>query len=442
MRSSRNAVIRAAHCAVALLATAAGSAHATWSIIMTDTQTKEIAIGSCTCLTNFDLHENTPVMLVGIGGATAQGLVDSGGLYRMQIYDLLFFEQLDPQTIIDIITSDGAAESRQFGIVDTLGRPATFTGSNTNAWAGGVTGQHGTIAYAVQGNILTGAPVVDKAVEAILNTPGDMAEKLMASMEAAYLYGGDGRCSCPPPDSPTDCGAPPDSFDKSAHIGYMLVSRLGDTDGPCDNDGGCARGEYYMKLNVPFQTWDDPDPVLQLRDMYDAWRLDQAGRPDGLLSTADFSSPYLTADGESSVSLVVSLLDLNGEPLTLPVQSFTIEHAPDSAGAAAIGPVVNFGDGVYSITLQAGDATGTDRFTVIADDGIHPAQLSPLPTLIVRLPGDVNADGSVDQADLGLLLATYELPDGDPFFNQAADFNGDGQVTQSDLGILLAHYGG
>lgn len=441
-RLQRNGLMKRV-CAAAALLAAAGSAHATWSIIMADTETKEIAIGSCTCLTSFDLHENTPVLLVGLGGATAQGLVDSGGFFRMQIHDLMYFEQLDPQEIMDLITDDGAgASNRQFGIVDTFGRAATFTGPDTNDWAGGEIGSMGTITYAVQGNILTGEPVVTAAVDAIHNTPGDMAEKLMASMEAAYQYGGDGRCSCPPPDAPTDCGAPPDDFDKSAHIGYMLIARLGDTDGKCDTNGGCARGDYYMKLNVPFQQWADPDPVLQLRDMYDDWRLAQQGRPDGLLSTVELTSPYLTADGESSVSMTVTLRDIDGEPLTEPVAGFSVEHADDSAGACTIGPVVNFGGGVYSITLEAGIDIGTDVFEIIADDGIHPAQISPPPTLVVRLGGDVNADGAVDQSDLGLLLATYDLPADDPLFNIAADFDGDGLVTQADLGILLANYGG
>ena len=58
-----------------------------------------------------------------------------------------------------------------------------------------------------------------------------------------------------------------------------------------------------------------------------------------------------------------------------------------------------------------------------------------------RFPGDVDGDGDVDQADLGILLATYNLNPDDPLFDSRADFNGDGFVDQSDLGILLAHYG-
>ncbi|MCK4871460.1 MAG: hypothetical protein KAS72_01930 [Phycisphaerales bacterium] len=53
----------------------------------------------------------------------------------------------------------------------------------------------------------------------------------------------------------------------------------------------------------------------------------------------------------------------------------------------------------------------------------------------VDLPvSDINNDGSVDQSDLGILLAAYELT-GD------GDCDGDGDTDQADLGILLAEYG-
>ena len=50
------------------------------------------------------------------------------------------------------------------------------------------------------------------------------------------------------------------------------------------------------------------------------------------------------------------------------------------------------------------------------------------------LPGDLDGDCDVDQADLGLLLASY--------LNDAGgDLDGDGDTDQADLGILLANYG-
>ncbi len=46
---------------------------------------------------------------------------------------------------------------------------------------------------------------------------------------------------------------------------------------------------------------------------------------------------------------------------------------------------------------------------------------------------DLNGDNKVDQSDLGILLASYEINDG-------GDVDGDGLTGQSDLGILLAEY--
>ncbi len=52
------------------------------------------------------------------------------------------------------------------------------------------------------------------------------------------------------------------------------------------------------------------------------------------------------------------------------------------------------------------------------------------------MSGDVNADGSVNGADLGLLLAAWETS------NAAADVNGDGVVDGADLGLLLSNWSG
>ncbi|MCK4871333.1 MAG: hypothetical protein KAS72_01290 [Phycisphaerales bacterium] len=54
---------------------------------------------------------------------------------------------------------------------------------------------------------------------------------------------------------------------------------------------------------------------------------------------------------------------------------------------------------------------------------------------------DLDANGVVDQADLGILLAAYGMSIGDVCFNDMADIDRDGSVGQSDLGQLLAVYG-
>jgi V8-like Glu-specific endopeptidase len=49
-------------------------------------------------------------------------------------------------------------------------------------------------------------------------------------------------------------------------------------------------------------------------------------------------------------------------------------------------------------------------------------------------PGDLDGDGDTDQADLGILLASYQTDAG-------GDLDGDGDTDQGDLGILLADWG-
>ncbi len=52
---------------------------------------------------------------------------------------------------------------------------------------------------------------------------------------------------------------------------------------------------------------------------------------------------------------------------------------------------------------------------------------------VMPIPGDLDGDCDVDQADLGILLASYELDDG-------GDLDGDDDTDQADLGIMLANY--
>ena len=221
-------------CALALLAGIAPSAHATWSILLINTRTGEVALGSATCLTNFDLQVGTPVLIPGVGAATAQSFVDQGGFNRVFIRDRLL-EGVEPGDIIDLLEDfDAGHQTRQYGILDTQGGRATFTGDRAGAWAGGLTGQIGEVVYAVQGNVLTGEPVVTETVSTIITSLDaglDLPETLMLAMDEARAFGGDGRCSCENND-PDGCGSPPDGWDqdtgKSAHIAYMLIARTGD----------------------------------------------------------------------------------------------------------------------------------------------------------------------------------------------------------------------
>ena len=90
----------------------------------------------------------------------------------------------------------------------------------------------------------------------------------------------------------------------------------------------------------------------------------------------------------------------------------------------------------------AGTGTGFVANTDLGGDW-YPGGTGAVVCTIVkgRVAGDINGDGSVDQSDLGLLLAAFGTCEGDRDYNRAADIDGDGCVGQSDLGLLLANFG-
>jgi uncharacterized Ntn-hydrolase superfamily protein len=84
---------------------------------------------------------------------------------------------------------DAEREVRQLGIVDARGRSGAFTGKECQEWAGDETGPN----FSVQGNILAGPEVVRAMSRAFRETKGELAERLVAALEAGQAAGGDRR---------------------------------------------------------------------------------------------------------------------------------------------------------------------------------------------------------------------------------------------------------
>ena len=411
---------------------------ATWSIVITDSETKEVAVGTVTCLTNFDLLAIVPVVVVGKGAAAVQAAGDFDGIRRPIIFDKLV-AGASPQDILTILAGIPGHQQRQYGIADTNGDKISFTGSANGQWAGSITVTDGTISYAIQGNVLAGGCVLDAIKAAVLNTVGDIPEKLMAGMQAAKDQGGDGRCSCSP-GAPTACGCPPAGYvpdvDKSGHIGGMVVARVGDIDDPVCRASGCVDGLYFMRLNVPFQLAGAPDPVVQLKAMFADWRAGLVGRPDAIRSEVTFEPPLIAPNGVSTTAMQIALLDWQGLPVTAPIQSVVVEHATGSAGLSTIGTVMDVGGGSFTVPLTAGAGPGVDLFVVTVDDSTRTVVLAPEPRFEYFELGDLDGDGTVGITDFLALLAAWG-----PCPTQCvADLDGDGTVGILDFLTLLASW--
>lgn len=361
------------------LAALAPPAAATWGVVLTDTRTGEVAIGEATCIPQVDLPDLTTVIVTGVGGATVQGWPAQMDIPRRIIRDE-FLRGTPPANILPLLLqNDPMLNYHQFLIAATTGEAVTYTGSVVTfeaQWAGGRVGRTGDISYVVAGDVLTGAPVVDEAVRAVIETDGDLAAKLMAAMQAARSMGGDGRCSCLT-GPPTSCGSPPPSFQLSAMSAYIAIARAGDT----PHCLACSSADHFLKINLHADPWPSVDPITIIQGDLDAWRTSMVGRPDAVRSTAMLDPPVLPANGAATSEMTITLRDWQRLPITAPIQSVTVVHGATSDSLSSIGPVIDQGNGIYTVTLTAGTSPGVDRFRITVDDGIRPVILMPEPSL-------------------------------------------------------------
>ncbi len=357
-------------------------AAATWSILIINLATGEIAIGIATCLVGFDLKPNTIVVVPGYGVAAAQSFVGPQSLRELIRTGFL---NGTPTSVIltQLGIADPGHQSRQYGIASITGGVITFTGTGAGAWAGGVTGQTGQFVYAIQGNVLTGQPVVTAAESALIATIGTIGDKLMAAMDAARVMGGDGRCSCSP-SAPTSCGAPPANFTKSSHIGLMVVSRPSDLDAPCNGLYGCGAGTYWLDLNIANQPATAVDPVIQLQALYNTWKANQVGRPDHYQSTVTMSSNTLRANGLDTVTGTVVLRNEQGVPLGNALPVTVGLRLGSTVSGITFGPVTPQGNGSYTFTMQGNFDAGQAVLDVAVTDAFGRVGIWPQPSVQVQ----------------------------------------------------------
>jgi uncharacterized Ntn-hydrolase superfamily protein len=161
----------------------------TFSIVAHDPATGEIGVAVESRY--FAVGTVVPWAQAGVGAVAtqAQGNVSYGtnGLKQMQ-------EGKAPREVIDVLTAaDPKREVRQVAMIDAKGRVAAFTGKECMLWAGHREGE----GYSVQGNLLTGEAVVTAMAEAFEKArkepETELADWLMAAMQAGQAAGGDRR---------------------------------------------------------------------------------------------------------------------------------------------------------------------------------------------------------------------------------------------------------
>ncbi|MCC7012724.1 MAG: DUF1028 domain-containing protein [Planctomycetes bacterium] len=434
----------------ATLALLAGPAFPTWSIIAVNTRTKEVCVAGATCLSNFNLRKNLAVMRIGVGGGAAQAMVDAGP-NRLIMWNGLG-AGLSPSAILAQLAAQPLHQSRQYGIVNMDDAPVSFSGAFTSEANPGVVGVVGDFKYAIQGNILAGDEVVLEAEQAFLSAPGDLGQKVMAAMEAARAWGGDGRCSCSDV-APTSCQPlPPPAPFMSSLVGFFLIGRIGDSGASqCNSGTGCASGALYCALNV---STSGPEPVLALQQDYAVWRTAQIGRPDQVHSELFVDARALVADRTTSANVAFVLRDIDGVPLTHGGATVTLLNLSTNVPVTAAGPVSDHGDGSYSFSVRAKQGVGTDVWRVMVDDGQGAIALQPDITLRVdplqpvhcghdeaslsagvSVPIVVHAGPPQRFRNYIVLLSNAGTAPGLPFAGTTLQLNSSNLLTASYLGV-------
>lgn len=156
----------------------------TCSIVAVDPKTGESGFAIASCC--FDAGQ-VCLAVPGVGAIASQAQGN------MAFHRVFASEQAAGRTLQQTIDRfreiDPQIETRQVGMVTLAGETVAFTGQKCSYWAGHRTGTD----YACQGNILTGAEVIESMAGTFEATPGSLFDRLFAALMAADAAGGDAR---------------------------------------------------------------------------------------------------------------------------------------------------------------------------------------------------------------------------------------------------------
>jgi len=157
----------------------------TYSIVALDETTGELGVAVQSHW--FSVGFLVPWAKAGVGAVATQSFVkvDYGpdGLQLME-------SGITAVDALKTLTSKDEGEAvRQVGMIDIKGNVAAHTGSRCIKYAGHIVGKN----YSVQANMMANGTVPKAMAVAFEKTKGDLADRMMAALEAAEAEGGDIR---------------------------------------------------------------------------------------------------------------------------------------------------------------------------------------------------------------------------------------------------------
>ena len=123
----------------------------------------------------------------GVGAVATRSFVDPS--YGKNGLELMRSGKSAPDTLKELLAKDEGREVRQVAMIDAQGRVDAWTGKNDIQAAGHIVGNN----FSVQANLMLNDKIWPAMAHAFENTRGDLAERMLAALDAAQAAGGDIR---------------------------------------------------------------------------------------------------------------------------------------------------------------------------------------------------------------------------------------------------------
>lgn len=157
----------------------------TFSIVARDPSTGEMGVAVQSHW--FSVGSNVAWAEAGVGAVATQSFIDPS--YGRNGLDLLRGGASAPEALKMLLAKDEGRDVRQVAMVDARGRVAAHTGAKCIEAAGDHAGKD----YSVQANLMLNDKVWPAMARAYEAARGDLAERMLAALDAAQAAGGDIR---------------------------------------------------------------------------------------------------------------------------------------------------------------------------------------------------------------------------------------------------------
>jgi uncharacterized Ntn-hydrolase superfamily protein len=157
----------------------------TFSIVARDSATGELGVAVQSHW--FNIGPLVPWIEAGVGAIATQSFVDPS--YGKLGLEMMRAGKSAPDALKALVAGDPASDVRQVAMIDAQGRVAAHTGAKDIQAAGHHVGTN----YSVQANLMLNDsiwPAMSRAFEA---SKGDLADRMLAALDAAQAAGGDIR---------------------------------------------------------------------------------------------------------------------------------------------------------------------------------------------------------------------------------------------------------